>query len=91
MDQETLAAVAEMLQAQNQVIGQMMKDVEMRLNMKLENQIEPQIKLLAEGHQTILEALAPKSRVEDLEDEVKVLKLAIRQITLELQELKKAQ
>ena len=61
------------------------------MNMILENEIRPNFMLLAEGHQAILAALTPKSRVDELEDEVKVLRLAIRQINAELQELKKAQ
>ncbi len=32
-----------------------------------ENVVLPQLKLLAEGHQALLETLAPKSRVEKLE------------------------
>ena len=54
----------------------------------LENRIEPQLKLLAEGQQAILEQLAPKSRLEDLEDEVKLLKIVIKQMNEEINALK---
>lgn len=46
--------------------------------------------LLAEGQQEILERLVPRSRVDDLEDEVKFLKSIVRQMHEDLQNLKKA-
>jgi len=76
----------DMQEMDDRLSGQILK-----INMKLENQIEPQIKLLAEGHQTIMEAITPKSRVDELEDDVNMLKMAFRQINMELQELKQAQ
>ena len=46
--------------------------------------------LLAEGIQDIQEKLVPRSRVDDLEEEVKFLKVLYRQMNEDLQELKKA-
>lgn len=46
--------------------------------------------LLAEGIQDIQEKLVPRSRVDDLEEEVKFLKVLYRQMNEELQKLKKA-
>lgn len=46
--------------------------------------------LLAEGIQDIQEKLVPRSRVDDLEEEVKFLKSMIRQINDDVQKLKKA-
>lgn len=57
----------------------------------IENQIDPKFNTLAEGQQTLLEKLAPKSRVEELEDEVDFLKTVIKLHTREIEELKKAQ
>lgn len=64
------------------------------LNLAMENEVTPKIQALAEGHTTIiekLESLAPKSRVEVLEDDVALLKQAIRSMSQEISELKKAQ
>ncbi len=55
-----------------------------------ESAIQPQLQLLAEGQQTILETLAPKSRVEALEDEVVFLKTVVRTLAQDVAELKKA-
>lgn len=44
----------------------------------IENTILPQLKLLAEGQRTILETLAPKSKTEELEEEVDLLKAIVR-------------
>lgn len=56
-----------------------------------ENVVLPQLKLLAEGHETLLETLAPKNRVEKLEEDMELLKTVIRALSREVAELKKAQ
>lgn len=53
--------------------------------------ILPQIQLLADGHQNILDTLAPKSRVDNLEDDVIFLKSIVKSLMQEVSELKKAQ
>ena len=40
------------------------------MSILIENEVTPRFHLLAEGQRTILETLAPKSKVEELEDEV---------------------
>lgn len=62
-----------------------------KINVTLENDVFPQLRLLAEGQKTILETMAPKNRVEALEDEVIFLKQVIKSISRDVSELKKAQ
>lgn len=57
----------------------------------IESSIMPKFNLLAEGQQTLLETLAPKSRVEELEEEVNFLKSIIKLHSEQITELKKAQ
>ena len=64
----------------------------------IENAVLPKLQLLAEGQQTILETLTPKSRTEELQEEVDFLKSVIRMHTKqlaeqekEIEQLKKAQ
>ena len=57
----------------------------------LENTVMKQLKLLAEGQQTLLETLAPRSKVEDLEEDVAMLKQVVRKMSQDIAELKKAQ
>lgn len=61
------------------------------VNVLIENLVIPKFNLLAEGQQAILEKLVPRSRVDELEDEIKFLKIIIRQINDDVQTLKKAQ
>ena len=49
-----------------------------RLGAVVEADILPKFDLLADGQKTLLEALAPKSRVEALEEEVDLLKAVVR-------------
>ena len=55
-----------------------------------ETKIVPQFKILAEGHETLLETLAPKSRVDALEEELAFLKTVVTSLNKEVAELKKA-
>ena len=57
----------------------------------IESSIMPKFSLLAEGQQTLLETLAPKSRVEELEEEVDFLKSISKLHSEQIAELKKAQ
>ena len=61
-----------------------------RTNLKIEHEIQPQIDALGETQQLILEQLVPRSRVDDLEEEVKFLKVVVRQMNEDLQKLKAA-
>lgn len=55
----------------------------------VENVIMPQFKLLAEGQQTILETLAPKSKTEELEEELDFLKAIVRSQSQRIEALEK--
>ncbi len=63
----------------------------LKLQMQNENVIIPQLKALAEGHEMLAQTLAPKNRVDELENDVNILKLAVQAMSAELQQLKKAQ
>ena len=61
-----------------------------RINVILESAIMPKFNLLAENQQTMMETLAPKSRVDELEEEVAFLRSVVRQHSREIEELKHA-
>lgn len=67
------------------------RDSESRMMAFFESAIMPKFDLLADGHAAIQEKLVPRSRVDDLEDEVRFLKSLVRQMNDDLQKLKKAQ
>lgn len=56
----------------------------------IESAVLPKINLLAEGQQTILQTLAPKNRVEELEQEVGFLKEMLSLLAKKVNELEKA-
>lgn len=58
--------------------------------MLMELEFAKNFKLLAEGQALILEKLVPSSRVEKLEDDVDVLKSAVRNLNNEVTQLKQA-
>ena len=64
---------------------------ESRIMAYFESAIIPRFNLLADGQAAVLEKLVPRSRVDDLEEEVKFLKSVVRQMSEEIQKLKKAQ
>lgn len=67
------------------------KDDIAKINIKIENVIEPQIQVLVEGQRTILETLAPGKSVDELEDRVTFLEAVVPQMNEDIQTLKKAQ
>ena len=56
-----------------------------------ENIVLPRLQALAEGQQNLRDTLAPKNRVEALEEEVALLKEVIRTHSRDIAELKNAQ
>ena len=65
--------------------------VSRQVSIVVENQIKPQLRLLAEGTADIQERLIPRARVDELEDEVRFLKLMVRQMAERVSLLEKAQ
>ena len=63
----------------------------LKTNLTIENDIKPQINLLAEGQSTLLAKLAPRSEVEELREKVEFLEAIVRANTREIESLKKAQ
>ena len=55
----------------------------------IESDVTPKFSLLADGIKDIQEKLVPRSRMDDLEDEVKFLKLMCRQMAEDIAKLKK--
>ena len=71
-----------------------MKAIDNRLvkvEFRLDTEIVTRLDALAEGHSAILEQLVPTSRVDELENRVKMLEAVLSSVTSELTELRKAQ
>ena len=66
------------------------EESEDRMKVMVESYFDPKFNLLYENQKITMEQLAPRSRVDDLEDEVKFLKSVVRQMNDEIQKLKKA-
>ena len=86
-NEEKILAVLEEMRAEQVE----MRDLLQKVAITQEGVVLPQLKLLAEGHQNLLDTLAPKPRVEALEEEVDTLKTVVRLLTHDVPELKKAQ
>lgn len=61
-----------------------------RMNIILESEISPKLNLLAEGMEILQEKIAPRSRVDELDEEIKFLKLMVRQMNERINNLEKA-
>ena len=83
LDEKDLQAIQKMIDASEERTRRYM-------NVLIESDVTPKFNLLADGIKDIQEKLVPRSRMDDLEDEVKFLKLMCRQKTQESQP-KKAQ
>lgn len=99
LDEKDLQAIAEMMKGMESRIDQKLEKQKQeildestrRMKLLLDTEVTTRVNLLAEGQQAIIEAITPKSEIEELRSEVSVLKLAIRTMNQEIAELKKAQ
>ena len=73
-----------------QMLQEMITASENRMKVMMGAYFDPKFNLLYENQQIMMGQLAPRSRVDDLEDEVKFLKSVVRQMNDEIQQLKKA-
>lgn len=87
LDEKDLQAISQMMDGK---LAAQKKEIMNEVKVLLDTEVQTKFNLLAEGQQEILERLVPRSRVDDLEDEVKFLKSIIRQISEDVQKLKKA-
>ena len=78
------------LQTIDQKLAQQRKEIMQDMKALLDAEFQTKFNLLAEGIQDIQEKLVPRSRVDDLEEEVKFLKALYRQMNEDLQELNEA-
>lgn len=87
----------EILEQQGKLLGTIQTDVAdlkervVKIEITQENIIIPNIQALAEGQANLLATLAPKNRVEALEDEMAFMKSVIKILSQEVAELRKAQ
>lgn len=61
------------------------------IRLDIENRIDPALETLAEGQKTLLETMAPKTRVDALEDELAFHKQILKSLVKDVNDLKKAQ
>ena len=87
---EMLAKQSKLLEKHNELLEEL-DDRSLRSAVILENEVLPKLQLLYEGHVHLQETLAPKERVEDLEDEVITVKSTLKMMTKRLDALEKAQ
>ena len=88
LDEKDLQMIQEMLdRSVEQTVGR----TESRLVAYIESAVMPKFDLLADGHKLLLDTMAPKSRVEELEDEVSFMKQVIKAMSSDIAKMKKAQ
>jgi uncharacterized membrane-anchored protein YhcB (DUF1043 family) len=84
------AQKAELYDAMAKLREDLLRDMTAAMRVLIESSITPQFKLLAENQQIMMETLTPKARTEELEDELDVLRGAVRQHSADIAALKKA-
>ena len=92
LEEKDLLAISQILDAKlAQQKEEILTEAVREMRVLLDAEVKPQFNLLAEELQIIREKLVPSSRIDSLEDEVALLKAAVRRINEDLQTLKKAQ
>ncbi len=91
MDNEIMERFDALEKRMDRMQDELLQDTMHNVQVILENTVNKQLQLLIEGQQTLLQTMAPKSRLEALEEEVILLKEVLRAHSREIAELKKAQ
>ena len=87
---QTIERHGEVLERHGEILERLQIDVS-GIKVRLDTEVRTQFNLLAEGQQTIIETMTPKDRSDELEADVVVLKTAVKMLSQEVAELKKAQ
>lgn len=87
---DKLDLILEKLSGLETSVSELREEV-VKTNLSIENEIKPQMNLLAEGQSSLLAKLAPRSEVEELKEKVEFLEAIVRANTREIEALKKAQ
>ena len=88
LDEKDIEKIQSMI---DQAKDNMLKQSAANTRVIIESSVMKKLDLLIEGQQSLLETLAPKSRVEELEEEVSFLKSVVHLHSQRLAELEKAQ
>lgn len=104
MDEKDIQAIAQLMDQKLKPIQEDLSGIKDRLDrvedraqrtaVLLETEVDRKLDLLYDGHDAIMERLdklASRGRVEELENDVVLLKAAIKLMRLEIEKLKKAQ
>ena len=98
LDEKDMQAVSELVDEKisaseeriSRVIDERVGAAERRMQVLIENTVNPKFDLVMEALAGIQEQLVPRSRVGDLEDEVKFMKVVMRQMAERVSALEKA-
>lgn len=86
----TVEKQGEILEKHGEMLSSLQQTVT-RIALTQENVVLPQLTLLAEGHDNLLNTLARKDRIEALEDDVALLKSVIKSMAQRISDLEQAQ
>ena len=98
LDEKDMQAVSELVDEKisaseeriSRVIDERVGAAERRMQVLIENTVNPKFDLVMEALAGIQEQLVPRSRVDDLEDEVKFMKVVMPQMAERVSALEKA-
>jgi uncharacterized protein YqgV (UPF0045/DUF77 family) len=57
----------------------------------IESEVNPKLRLLAEGHEALLERMTPPEEIATMKADIVVLKEAVRSLSMKVNALQKAQ
>lgn len=90
LDEKDLQAIAAMLAEERKHTDSKFEKQHTDYMAYIEAHVDPQLKILAEGHQALLDRMVPTDRIEALEFDNSVLKAAISRLSERISALEKA-
>ena len=73
------------------ISAQQKKEMHEDLMTIVESEINPKLRILAEGHEALLERMTPPEEIENMKADIVILKEAVKSLSIKVNNLQKAQ
>jgi len=87
----TEAMFAEERKHTEAILAKQKREIHADMMTIIESEVNPKLRILAEGHETLMERMTPPEEIADMKADIVILKEAVRSLSMKVNALQKAQ
>ena len=87
----TEAMFAEERKHTETILAKQKREIHADMMTIIESEVNPKLRILAEGHETLMERMTPPEEIADMKADIVILKEAVRSLSMKVNALQKAQ